>query len=133
MSNAIVALDGSALFAILLGEAEATACRTAMRAAEKMILSAGSLTELLVVAAGKKVSDEMMDLLDLARPEILPLTEFRARAAAEAYRHWGKGFHPAGLNLGDSFAYALAIEHHCPLLYVGEDFAKTDVPSALAP
>lgn len=132
MSNAIVALDGSALFAILLGEPEAARCRAAMRAAETMILSAGSLTELLVVAAGKNVSDAMDAVLDLTRPEIIPLTDSRARAAAEAYRRWGKGFHPAGLNLCDSFAYALAVEHRCPLLFVGNDFARTDVVSALA-
>ncbi|HZF96553.1 MAG TPA: type II toxin-antitoxin system VapC family toxin [Allosphingosinicella sp.] len=64
-------------------------------------------------------------------PEVVPLTEERARAAAEAYRTWGEGFHPAKLNFGDSFAYALAKEHDCPLLFIGNDFSKTDVKIAL--
>jgi ribonuclease VapC len=62
---------------------------------------------------------------------IVPLTETRARAAAEAYRHWGKGIDPAHLNFADCFAYVLAKEHDCPLLFVGNDFAKTDVKAAL--
>ena len=50
---------------------------------------------------------------------------------AEAYAAWGKGIHPAGLNLGDCFAYALARELGCPLLYVGRDFVWTDLAAAL--
>jgi ribonuclease VapC len=51
--------------------------------------------------------------------------------ATDAYARWGKGVHPAALNLGDCFAYALATELRCPLLYLGEDFARTDIRSAL--
>jgi ribonuclease VapC len=50
---------------------------------------------------------------------------------AEAYGRWGKGLDPAGLNFGDCFAYELAQERRCPLLYVGDDFAKTDVEGSL--
>lgn len=131
MSLPLLALDGSAVFAILLDEPEAARCRETMRAADKIILSAGSLTEMLVVAAGKDVSHPVADLLNLIRPEIVPLTEERALAASQAYRRWGKGFHAARLNICDTFAYALAIEFGCPLLFVGNDFAQTDIVSAL--
>lgn len=59
--------------------------------------------------------------------EVVPLTERRARTAAAAYSLWGKGIHPAKLNMGDCYAYALAKEFGCPLLYVGYDFSQTDV------
>ena len=62
---------------------------------------------------------------------IVPLMEERALAAAAAYRRWGKGLDPAGLNICDSFAYALAKERDCPLLYVGNDFSQTDIRSAI--
>ena len=62
---------------------------------------------------------------------VVPLTEERALAAALGYVRWGKGFHPAALNFGDCFAYALAKEHDCPLLFVGDDFTKTDVKPAI--
>ena len=52
-------------------------------------------------------------------------------AAAVAYRDYGKGWHAARLNFGDCFAYATANEHSCPLLYVGQDFSKTDIATAL--
>ena len=52
---------------------------------------------------------------------------------AAAYERWGKGQHPARLNLGDCFAYALAEEYHCPLLFVGQDFARTDVKACIRP
>jgi len=54
-----------------------------------------------------------------------------AHGGAQAYQRWGKGVHPAQLNYGDCFAYELAISQNCPLLYVGQDFAQTDVQSAL--
>ena len=127
----MIALDGSALFAVLLDEPEASACVGAIADAGELLLSAGSLTELLIVAAGKEVLDPMQDLIRGLKPTVVPVTEQRARAAAEAYRVWGKGFHTAKLNFGDCFAYALAKEHDCPLLFVGRDFALTDVQPAL--
>ncbi|GGA57171.1 type II toxin-antitoxin system VapC family toxin [Sphingomonas psychrolutea] len=129
----MIALDGSALFAVILDEPMAERCDQALRAAgTELIMSSASLTETLIVAAGKNLYDEMQAFIAALQPTIIPLTEPRARAAADAYRRWGKNFHPARLNLGDSFAYALAMEHACPLLFVGNDFAQTDVVSALA-
>lgn len=61
-----------------------------------------------------------------------PVAPMDADTVADAYDRWGKGVHPAGLNFGDCFAYALAKSQNCPLLFVGDDFAQTDVESALA-
>ena len=127
----MIVVDSSALVAILLDEEAAPNCQQALGANESLLISAASLTEMLIVAARKNVLDAMQTMLAALQPTIVPLTESRARAAAGAYRRWGKGFHPAGLNFGDCFAYALAREHDAPLLYVGDDFAQTDVTPAL--
>lgn len=127
----IIVLEGSALFAVLLDEEKADVCQAALEEADELLLSAGSLTELLIVAAGKDVFDEMRGFLSALGPNIIDVTAERARAAADAYRRWGKGFHPAKLNFGDCFAYALAQEYGCSLLFVGNDFARTDVVGAL--
>ena len=63
--------------------------------------------------------------------QIIDVTPEVARAAAEAYARWGKSFHDADLNYGDCFSYVTAKANDCPLLYVGNDFARTDVRSAL--
>lgn len=126
----MIVIDGSALFAILFDEPGRSRCETALTATDDVLISAASLTELLIVAAGKGIFDTMQAFVDALAPTVIPLTAERAGAAADAYRIWGKGFHPAKLNLGDSFAYALAIEHGCPLLFVGNDFALTDVVAA---
>jgi len=62
---------------------------------------------------------------------LLNLTHTTARRIAAAYARWGRGAHPAGLNLGDCFSYEVAKAHSCRLLYVGDDFSKTDLESAL--
>ncbi len=62
---------------------------------------------------------------------VVAVTPATARRMAEAYARWGKGVHPANLNLGDCFAYELARNLGCPLLYGGQDFARTDVVSAI--
>ena len=74
----------------------------------------------------------MAKLIDGMPFEIVPVTESSAKRAAAAYARWGKGFHRAKLNFGDCFAYELAIDNACPLLFVGDDFSQTDVVSALA-
>ena len=71
------------------------------------------------------------NLIDKLGIEIVPVDREQALLAREAFRRFGKGRHKAGLNLGDCFAYALAKENSCRLLYVGADFAKTDVASVL--
>lgn len=71
------------------------------------------------------------DFLKAAGIEIAPVTAEQARLARQAYRRFGKGRHPAALNLGDCFAYALAVAEGEPLLFKGEDFARTDLQPAL--
>lgn len=85
----------------------------------------------MIVAHRKAVAGEMSDLLQDFKLQTVPVTAEDVDKIANAYRRWGKGFHPAALNFGDCFAYALAHERGCPLLFVGNDFARTDVISAL--
>ena len=75
---------------------------------------------------------QLDQLIALLRLDVEEVDAAFAQRAAFAYARWGKGFHPADLNYGDSFSYALAEMYGCPLLYVGNDFARTDVVSALA-
>ncbi|OQP86239.1 VapC toxin family PIN domain ribonuclease [Rhizobium rhizosphaerae] len=126
----MIAVDTSALIAILQDEPQAMQCRGALVADNRLLMSAGTYAEAMIVAARRGLSVEMDDLIKASISDILPVTPERARRAAEAYRRWGKGFHPAGLNYGDCFAYGLAEEFACPLLFVGEDFARTDLVSA---
>ena len=74
---------------------------------------------------------EMARLIDDLGCEIVPVTPAAARRIARAYAQWGRGIHPAALNFGDCFAYELAREHGCRLLYVGGDFAQTDIAGVL--
>jgi len=128
----MIVVDTSALLAIVLREASAGACRDVLEAEEDVALSAGTLAEALIVARLRGVSDLLTTLVERLRLEIVPVTEERARRVSDAYATWGKGIHPAGLNLGDCFAYAAARELGCPLLFVGNDFSRTDVVPALA-
>lgn len=127
----MIVVDTSALMAILQDEPGADACQEALENAASISIAAPTLTEALVVATRRDLLEGMQHLLESLSPTIVPLTDTRATAAAAAYRRWGKGFHPAALNFGDCFAYALAIEMECPLLYVGDDFATTDVRGAI--
>lgn len=126
-------LDGSALFAILLGEDDAERCQEAIETADELVISAASLTEMIVVATRKGILVQTRALVERLDPKVAPLTHERALAAGEAFIRWGHRQHRAGLNYGDTFAYALAMELACPLLFVGGDFALTDVQSALQP
>ena len=123
----MIAVDTSALMAIVLGEAEADACIAALEIEDDILISAATIAEALIVAAHRNVGDEMAKLIDGLGFNAVAVTPAAARRVALAYARWGKGVHAAGLNFGDCFAYELAREHDCPLLYVGGDFAKTDV------
>lgn len=127
----MIAVDTSALMAIVLGEAEADACIAALEAEDEIVISAGTVAEALIVSARRDVGAEMTRLIDGLGFTIMNVTPAAARRIAEAYARWGKGVHPAGLNFGDCFAYEVAKEEACPLLYVGADFAQTDIVSAL--
>jgi ribonuclease VapC len=79
-------------------------------------------------AEGARIADDLLDRFDV---EVRPVDARVARTAINAWRRYGKGRHPAGLNFGDCFSYALAIELGESLLFVGDDFAQTDADSAL--
>ena len=127
----MIAVDTSALMAILLKEPDADACGAALARESRLLISAGTLAEALIVAGHRNVSAEMAALVDALGFEIVTVTAAAARRVAEAYARWGKGAHPAALNFGDCFAYETAREHGCALLFLGEDFARTDVVAAL--
>ena len=127
----MIAVDTSALMAIVLKEPEADACFAALEAEEDLLISAGTVAEALIVAARRNVGEEMARLIAEFGFEIVSVTPVSARRIAEAYEKWGKGIHPAALNFGDCFAYEVAKEHGCRLLYVGSDFEQTDVGGVL--
>lgn len=127
----MIAVDTSALMAIVLDEPQADACIAALAADEEIVISAVSVAEALIVAARRNVGEEMTRLIEGLGFSIVDVTPATARRVAKAYERWGKGIHPAGLNFGDCFAYAVAEQHGCALLHVGDDFARTDVRSAL--
>jgi len=123
----MMAVDTSALMAIVLGEAGADRCIAALETEDEILISAVTIAEALIVAARRHVSEEMTRLIDGLGFNAVAVTPASARRVALVYAQWGKGIHAAGLNFGDCFAYELAQEHDCPLLYVGGDFARTDI------
>jgi len=127
----MIVADTSALMAILLGEPESDACMAVLEAETEVLISAVVLAEALIVAGRRNVADEMATLIDGLGLNITTVTPAAARGVARAYEKWGKGAHPAALNFGDCFSYELAKEHQCGMLYVGDDFAKTDVEGVL--
>ncbi|MFN3717638.1 MAG: type II toxin-antitoxin system VapC family toxin [Rhizobium rhizophilum] len=129
----MIAVDTSALIAIVKNEATADACAAVLEIPDRrLLLSAGTLLEVRIVALQKKCSTELARLVTSLNFEIVELTTARAELAAAAYQRFGKNFHPASLNFGDCFSYAIAKEFYCPLLYIGDDFARTDLRSALS-
>jgi ribonuclease VapC len=127
----MIAIDTSAIIAIAREEPEAIACVGVLAADADVLISAGTLSEAFVVATGQNRVREVANLIARLSMIVIPVSETTARQIGEAYARWGKGMHRAGLNFGDCFAYVLAKERDCPLLYIGNDFAKTDVRSAL--
>lgn len=130
-------LDTSALVAILRNEADASVYATAIEQADRRRLSTASFVEVAAVIDGAHdpvVSRRLDELIAIAEIELEPVTAEQARIARAAYRDFGKGSgHPARLNFGDCFAYALATALHEPLLFKGDDFGHTDVTAAVDP
>ncbi len=125
----------SALIAILRREPDARSFTDAIDAANTRRISAGTYVEAAVVIDSNRdpiLSRRFDEMIDSAEIVIEPVTETQARLAREAYRDFGKGSgHPAALNLGDCFAYALAKERREPLLFKGSGFTQTDIAPAL--
>ena len=127
-------IDSSALIAVLRREPEEQEFRNAIKLASSRLLSASTRVETGIVALGLagEVGLQQVDaLLETLRVETVPLSADHARLAIDAFRHFGKGRHPAGLNFGDCFSYALARATGEPLLFKGDDFAQTDIKRAV--
>jgi ribonuclease VapC len=127
-------LDTSALLALLLDEPEAEDFRAAVEEDTTRLVSAATLLETaLVIEArkGERGGQELDTLIQKAEVLVVPVDAEHVFEARRAYRRFGKGRHAAGLNFGDVFAYALARTAGEPLLFKGDDFAKTDVGRVL--
>jgi ribonuclease VapC len=126
-------VDTSALIAILAGEPDAVDHGRAIAGAVAPAMSAASYVELMIIALSRALAGraEVEEMLKDAQIELVPVSIDHARFAVAAFDRFGKGRHPAKLNFGDCFAYALAKERGEPLLFKGEDFARTDLVPAL--
>ncbi len=126
-------VDSSAIIAILESEPEADAMQKALDRTPSRTISAVNYVETAIVIDGRRdpvLSRGFDNFLFETRIRIESVTPEQARLAREAYRDFGKGWHHAGLNLGDCFSYALAKHKREPLLFKGGDFRKTDVDVA---
>ncbi len=128
-------IDTSAIVAILRAEPEAQTFADAIAGHHIRRVSAVSFVEAAAIIDGSRdpvASRRLDDLFREARLMIEPVTQGQARIVREAYRDFGKGSgHPAALNLGDCFAYALAKEIGEPILFKGDDFRRTDLTPAI--
>jgi ribonuclease VapC len=127
-------IDTSALLAILQDEPERRRFNEAIEAAADRLLSVATFVEVSIVTDARFGSPGLhhLDLLiDRAGIDLVSVDADQALIARDAYSRFGRGRHPAGLNYGDCFPYALARTRGLPLLFKGEDFARTDVAAAL--
>ena len=126
-------VDTSALMAILFREEDAERYDRAIAEAPRRRMSVVNFLEAAIVLesrSGAAAGHELDAFLEEARVELAPVTPDHAEAARRAWRRFGKGNHPAGLNFGDCFSYALAEATGEPLLFKGRDFAFTDIEAA---
>lgn len=126
-------IDTSAIVAILLNEASADRLVAAIEADRTRLVSAAAVVETSLVLLGRygEVGDSQLDrLLRAIGADVVPVGEDQVVLARDAALRFGRGRHPAALNFGDLFSYALAAARDQPLLFVGDDFAKTDVAVA---
>lgn len=127
-------IDTSALIAILGNEPDAPAMEEAIERDPIRLVSAATLLEASIVIEarfGEAGGRELDLLVHKAQIEIVAFDQDQAELARDAYRMYGKGRHPAGLNYGDCFSYSLSIARGEPLLFKGNDFARTPIKSAL--
>lgn len=133
----MIAVDTSALIAILREEPEADDFLRAIAQERRAVMSAASLLETSMVLAGRARGREdeafrrIDDTVRRARIAVVPLDGEQVYEARRAFREYGKGRHAAALNFGDCASYALAKTQGIPLLFKGEDFAKTDLEPAI--
>jgi ribonuclease VapC len=131
----VIALDSSAIVAVLTLEPGSNQLLRALVKARGRLVSAVTLLETSMVIAGKKPAEPVFEPLDEfladAGAEVMPFDQEQSMLAREAFLRFGKGRHPAALNFGDCAAYALAKSRNVPLLFKGDDFLKTDIVPAL--
>lgn len=126
-------LDSSSILAILFDESERSSFTCLIEQDPTRLVSAATLVEVTMVIESRRGEPGRRLLerfLELTTAEIAPVTADQAEHACDAFRRYGKGRHPAGLNFGDVFAYALAKATGEPLLFKGNDFKQTDITSA---
>lgn len=130
----MIIVDTSAVMAIALAEPDSDRFLTVVSDADEALISAPTVLELEIVLRGKvgtqgRPATQMLQDLAIT---IAPFTLDHLAEAVSAFRRFGKGRHPAALNFGDCFSYALAKAEGVPLLFKGDDFSKTDIVPALA-
>jgi ribonuclease VapC len=129
-------IDTSALVVILSDEPERRAFNESIEAAASRAMSVATLVEVSIVIESRYGAEGLRDLdlfVEQAGIELAPVDVEQAGVARRAFSRFGKGRHPAGLNYGDCFAYALATVLGEPVLYKGDDFTQTDVAAAVPP
>jgi len=123
-------LDTSAVVAVLQNEPERRKFNEAIEASESRSLSTASFVECSMILESRYGTDGVRDLdlfIAKAQVSLVPVDEEQANLARRAFQKFGKGRHPAGLNFGDCFSYALSRALDLPLLFKGNDFDQTDV------
>ena len=126
-------VDSSAVLAILFGGPDARRHAAAIMTAYPCHMSVANVLESSIALerrGGDAAAHDLDTLLGSAEIELVPVTVEHLEAARRAWRRFGKGNHPAALNFGDCFAYALAKTTGEPLLFKGDDFARTDIDAA---
>lgn len=126
-------IDTSALVAVLFDEPDRDELVRTIVAARRRLISSATLVEASIIVESRRgeVAGRELDLfLHRAMVQTVAVDDEQAQLARAAWRHYGKGRHPAGLNFGDLFAYALARASGEELLFKGDDFAKTDIVAA---
>ena len=126
----MIAVDTSVLMAVLLNEPEAREISICM-SENDLIMSAGTYAELMIVSAGRNIYQQAKALVKQVGITIETVDGQTGDAIHDAYMKWGKGRNPAALNFGDCFAYVLAKQKDIPLLFIGNDFSRTDIKSAI--
>lgn len=130
LSSLILIVDTSALIAVLFREQDWTHFHLTLEGAHHVAMSAASYLELFIVAerrVGQGIWADIDRFLEKIEVEVVPVDVIQAKLARQAFERFGKGRHPAGLNFGDCFSYALAKYRNEPLLYKGDDFSRTDL------
>jgi ribonuclease VapC len=130
----LIVVDTSALIEIAVLGRRASDCAAALDEAHSVAISAGTLSEAFIVALGKGGQEMRLtveELLSDFQPRVIDVDAMSARRIADAYARYGKGSDVNCLNWGDCYAYAVANDLHVPLLFIGNDFGKTDIESVL--